>query len=144
MNDLRFAPGFRLILLPLAIAVLISLGIQPAFAHARLVKSNPADKAKLEEAPKQIELWFNELLDKGFHSVAVYPESEVNSKDRTSLTKGDVKVDGKDSTRLTVELKTLKPGKYVVDYRVLSRDGHSAPGRLTFEVLPAKPAAESK
>ena len=34
-----------------------------AHAHARLERSTPKDKSKLAEAPKQIDLWFSELLD---------------------------------------------------------------------------------
>jgi methionine-rich copper-binding protein CopC len=43
-------------------------------------------------------------------------------------------VDPKDRTHLMVKVGALKPGDYVVDWRVLSRDGHSAPGRITFTV----------
>jgi len=39
---------------------------------------------------------------------------------------------------MTVGLKPLAPGGYVVEWRVLSRDGHSEPGRITFRVQARK------
>jgi methionine-rich copper-binding protein CopC len=109
-----------------------------ALAHAKLKRSTPVDKAALATAPKQIELWFDELLDDKFNSIEVYPTAEVNAKDHKSLSEGEAKVDEKDRTHLTVQLKALAPGDYTVDWRVLSRDGHSAPGRFTFKVTAAK------
>lgn len=109
-----------------------------ASAHAKLESSTPKDKAKLKETPKQIELRFSELLDDKFNTVEVYPSSQVKEKTHSNLADGEPKVDAKDHTRLTVSLKSLPPGDYTVDWRVLSRDGHSAPGRFTFKVLAPK------
>lgn len=115
--------------------LLLLFGVNPAFAHARLTKSIPADKAKLTAAPKEIQFWFNELLDEGFNHVEIYSATELNSKNHTNLIKGEPAVDPTSHNRLTVTLQTLKPGNYIVDYRVLSRDGHTAPGRITFQLL---------
>jgi len=111
-----------------------------AQAHARLERSTPKDKAKLTEAPKQIELWFSELLDSNpkFNTIEVYSSAEVKNKTHTNLADGDSKVDAKDKTHLTINVKALPPGDYTVDWRVLSQDGHSAPGRFTFKVLAPK------
>ena len=108
-----------------------------ALAHAKLVRSTPIE-GEVKQSPSQIELWFNELLDAQFNSIAVFPAGELNAKTRSSLTKGDAQVDPKDRTHLTVALKPLPPGKYMVEWRVLSRDGHSAPGRFQFKVLGSK------
>jgi methionine-rich copper-binding protein CopC len=112
------------ILLPLA-----------AYAHAQLVRSNPANKAEVSKPPAQVELWFNELLETGFNSVQVYPAGQANSNSRTNLIEGKPQLDRKDGTHLISKVKPLDPGEYVVEWRVLSRDGHSAPGRITFRVL---------
>jgi copper resistance protein C len=109
-----------------------------AWAHAKLLRSSPADKSGVTEAPKQIELWFSELLDDKFNSIEVYPSAELKEKTHAKLTEGEVTVDPKDRTHLTVTLKTLAPGEYTVDWRVLSRDGHSAPGRFSFKVAAPK------
>jgi methionine-rich copper-binding protein CopC len=98
--------------------VLLDFGLRDAAAHARLVRSNPADKAVLTAPPARVELWFNELLDQGFHSLEVIPAAQLKTK----------------RTRVSIALKLLPPGDYVIEWRVLSRDGHSAPGRLRFTV----------
>jgi methionine-rich copper-binding protein CopC len=120
------------------VLMLAGLGLQKAEAHARLVRSNPADKAQLEKAPAQIELRFNELLDDNFNSVKVFPAAQLRLKQRTEFAAGKPKVDAQDRTRLFVEVKPLPPGDFVVEWRVLSRDGHSASGRFSFRVLASK------
>ena len=105
-----------------------------AQGHARVVKAQPADKSELTTSPHQIELWFNELLDEGFNSVEVFSARDLRAKLRTNFAGGEPKVDAKDRTHLSIPLKMLPAGEYVVEWRVLSRDGHSAPGRLTFRV----------
>lgn len=107
-------------------------------AHARMVKSIPAKDAELAVAPAQLELWFNELLEDGFNTIEVYPYAELDAPKHSNLAQGKVVVDAKDRTHLTVKLGSLAPAKYVVDWRVLSRDGHSAPGRITFVIKDAK------
>jgi copper resistance protein C len=110
--------------------------VTPAFAHARMIKSVPAKDAVLTQSPGTIELWFNELLDDNFNTIEVYPSSELGKTNHANLAKSKPKVDEKDRRHLLVEVKSLKPGEYVIEWRVLSRDGHSAPGRLTFKVKP--------
>jgi methionine-rich copper-binding protein CopC len=103
-------------------------------AHARLVRSEPKDGARLTESPAQIELWFNELLDEKFNRIELFRTEDK----KTNLGKEKPVLDPKDRTHLTLKLPPLAPGEYVVEYRVLSRDGHTAPGRMSF-VLSAKP-----
>jgi methionine-rich copper-binding protein CopC len=119
---------FLIILLALA-------GAPAAWAHARLLHAEPAKGAEVSTAPKQIDLWFNELLDDGFNTLTVFPAAELSSTGKhTNLAKDKPAVDAKDRTHLTIKLETLPPGEYVIEWRVLSRDGHSAPGRSTFRV----------
>ncbi|HTU01085.1 MAG TPA: copper resistance protein CopC [Candidatus Sulfotelmatobacter sp.] len=114
---------------------LVCLGLpRPAEPHAQLVRSEPPDHAVLRSAPSRAELWFDELLDRGFHSVSVRPVGDLSGATGASLATGKPQVDPADPTHLTVGLQALPPGKYVIDWRVLSRDGHSAAGRLWFEV----------
>ncbi|HEX4343047.1 MAG TPA: copper resistance CopC family protein [Verrucomicrobiae bacterium] len=120
------------------ILILSVFGANSAFAHAQLTKSSPENKASLKESPTNVDLWFNELLDDGFNTVEVYSASELNAKQHTSLVTGEPKVDSASHNHLVVTLKALKPGDYIVDYRVLSRDGHTAPGRITFTILGPK------
>lgn len=109
-----------------------------AFAHARLVKSEPAKGAELSTAPEQLDLWFNELLEDGFNTIEVFSSADLAKTKHTNLAEGKVTVDTKDRTHLTVKLGSLAPGEYVVEWRVLSRHGHSAPGRITFRIAGGK------
>lgn len=111
------------------------LVIPIALAHARMTRSFPARAAELPQSPPRVELWFNELLDEEFNRIEVFPNADLKSTPRPNLTKGVPKVDPKDHTHLFIELPHLAPGEYYVEYRVLSRDGHSAPGRFSFKIL---------
>jgi methionine-rich copper-binding protein CopC len=134
----RLAPN-RQTALAAAVATLFFLAaVVCGWAHAQLIKSNPADKAELKESPAQIELWFNELLDQNFNSIEIIPATELAAQQHSNFAKGKPKVDPADRTHLTVPVTKLKPGKYVIQYRVLSRDGHTAPGRITFVVRESK------
>jgi methionine-rich copper-binding protein CopC len=121
---------------PAAVFVILFFlaGTFSAGAHAQLIKSNPSDRAELQESPTRIELWFNELLDEHFNSIEVIPAAELSAEKHSNFAKGKPKVDVGDRTHLTVPVAEMKPGKYVVQYRVLSRDGHTAPGRITFHI----------
>ena len=123
----------------LVIVLAIALAAAPveALAHARMIRSSPTADG-VTQSPGQVELWFNELLDSGFNSIIVYPAAEASMKTHTSLTQGEEKVDPRDKTHLTIGVKPLPPGAYMVEWRVLSLDGHSAPGRFKFRVLAAK------
>jgi copper resistance protein C len=117
----------------------VSLWTAPnALAHARVVRSNPAKKAEISVAPASVDLWFNELLDEGFNSLEVYVASELGAEHHTNLALDKPTVDSKDRTHVSVKLPPLQPGEYVVEWRVLSRDGHSAPGRYTFRIAKVK------
>ena len=121
-------------------AFLLALGLAApgAQAHARLVRSSPHDKAELGKAPTQIELWFNELLEENFNLVELFLAADLKARPRPNLASGNPKLDPRDRTHLQVQTKSLAPGDYILEWRVLSRDGHSAPGRLAFKVLPPK------
>ena len=136
MKSRSLSRVFRTIAMLFSIVLLGALAPR-AFAHARLLKSTPAKGAEVA-TPTQIDLWFNELLEDGFNTISVYPSSELDSDKHSNLAEGKVIIDAKDRTHLTVKLGKLAPGEYVVDWRVLSRDGHSAPGRITFTVKGAK------
>jgi len=127
-----------LALAALVVAQMFLTGPRAALAHARLVRSTPANQARLAAPPERVELWFSELLEDGFNSVEVVRAAEVTAKPRTNLARGAPAVDRDDRTRMTVPVQELGPGDYAVEWRVLSRDGHSAAGRFTFRVQTAR------
>jgi copper transport protein len=115
--------------------LLFTIAIVPgAWAHARLVRAEPKSAAELSAAPKRIELWFNELLEDGFNTVKIFPAADLVAEKQRNFAKGKPQVDAKDRTHIIVDLTSMPPGEYIVEWRVLSRDGHSAPGRSTFRV----------
>jgi methionine-rich copper-binding protein CopC len=124
----------RALVLPVVLAALLA-GPAPALAHARLERSVPATGATLATAPSSIELEFNELLDEEFNDVAVFrATSDGAPADEHSFTSGKPRVDPAHRTHLSAPVGPLPPGAYVVRWKVLSRDGHSARGQVLFRV----------
>lgn len=105
-----------------------------ALAHARLVRSSPAGETEVAGPPERVELWFSELLEDGFNAAEVVRVDELAAPQRTSRSRGASTVDRDDRTHLVIPVERLAPGHYAVEWRVLSRDGHSATGRFTFRV----------
>lgn len=114
--------------------VLMLVALSPvAFGHAMLIRSQPAAKAKLKEAPKTVELWFSEELQAGVSTIAVTDESGMRV-DRNDSTVAD------GNKKLQVSLEDLQPGTYTVDWKALSTDEHTMKGKFAFTVV-ANPAA---
>lgn len=110
--------------------VLLALLALPgtAAAHALLQKTSPPPRAVLRDAPKLVELWFNERLEPAFSTVTL-------SRDGGSpLRTGRASVGGQDPRRLALPLPPLPPGSYTVRFRVLSVDGHLAEDSFDFVV----------
>lgn len=99
-------------------------------AHSTLVRSQPPAGATLTTPPGEIILWFNERLERQFHTVTV-----TDGQGRTIPTQNP-HVDRADPTKLTVAVEPLPPGVYRVRWRVLSRDGHVAEGAFSFSIQP--------
>ena len=115
---------------------LLAMPLAPtaASAHARLVRATPADGAELAAVPVSIDLWFSEMLDVGFDSVTVFPAAQLQAAHREDHATGEPRVDGDDHTHLQRPVETLAPGDWVVEWRILSLDGHPARGRTTFRI----------
>lgn len=104
-----------------------------ALAHARLVKSIPADDAELSAAPAAVLLVFNESPERSFSSVELRdPAGEI-------VTTPAVR-QGKAQDSLIMPLPgDLPAGAYTVQYRVLSVDGHVVEGRFRFRIVVTAP-----
>ena len=112
----------------LSFVFLLLLFPTPLFAHAYLVKSIPAQRAVLYQAPAKIQLWFNERLEPRYSSLT------LSAADGKIVEIGKVEVSVDDSKQLTAALKVLPIGRYVVKYRVLSVDGHVVQDQFPFTV----------
>ncbi|HEY1369662.1 MAG TPA: copper resistance protein CopC [Gaiellaceae bacterium] len=97
----------------------------PAWAHAILVRSEPADRAVLARPPAAVRLVFSDLVTPGPGIAAIRND-------------GGSVLDGKAHTKGTVLVVPLKPGlpngDYTVRWSVISDDGHLVSGVLAFGV----------
>ena len=99
-----------------------------ALAHAKLLKSAPAQRAVLTQSPARLQLWFSERLEARFSSFSVL---DANAR---PMELGPVAVDSGDPKSLAAELKALPQGRYTVKYRVLSTDGHVVESEFPFTI----------
>ncbi len=101
-----------------------------AWAHAILVKSQPAKDETVAESPKQIDLWFNDAVRSEYKALAVIDSSgkRVDNHDvEQSLT---------DGSNIHATVPKLAPGTYTIRYRVVSEDTHIVTGKFEFTVKP--------
>jgi copper transport protein len=108
---------------------------QPASAHADLVRSDPADGARLLEPPTVARLWFSEQISPEFSAARI-----VDGHGST-VAGSALQADSGDPRLLAVKLPNLAAGTYGVMWRVLAEDdGHTTRGVVVFTVGAAAPA----
>ncbi|WP_291773078.1 copper resistance protein CopC [Castellaniella sp.] len=98
---------------------------QVAFGHAVLVATSPAAGAVLAQAPQEIVLRFDEpiqattlrLFDPSGHVLNIGVQADENN-----------------GLRLALPRSTAGAGTYVLNWRVLSRDGHPVRGLLEYSI----------
>ena len=109
-----------------AAASLLLLASQ-AQAHAHLVKASPGLNAAVG-APQTVLLEFSEKLEPKFSAIAL----KTSNGDGVDVASA---VNAKDHKAISATPKApLKPGAYMVMYRVVSADGHATKGDYTFTV----------
>ena len=120
----RLAAHAAALLIIIGIAVARPSGV--ASAHAELVESVPANGQHLAVAPTTISLRFTERV--GVLDDAVRVSS---ADDGGQIETGAPKVDG---SVVTADVPPLPDGSYVIDWKVVSSDGHQISGAITFAV----------
>jgi len=112
----------------LVIAVLSLAGAVAAYAHAHLDRASPAAGASVASAPSEVTLHFTQKLEPKFSAIVVRDAAgrQVDNSDSA--------VDTADAQLLKVTLQPLPPGRYKVEWRVISVDTHSSKGDYTFRV----------
>lgn len=113
------------------VLLLATLWAVPAYGHAALIGSTPADGAVLEEAPRRLLLVFDEAVSPAAMRLVV-PGNRVVALDQVQQSDGTVAVALPDH---------LSPGGYALSWRVVSDDGHPVGGTLQFAVGSAAVAA---
>jgi methionine-rich copper-binding protein CopC len=101
----------------------------PARAHSLLLESTPAAGATLPAAPPQLMLRFNNRIEKPLSRVRLV-DGRGGGQPLTLAT-GATPAD-----RLTAPLPALAPGRWRVEWQVLSTDGHVVSGRFDFHIAP--------
>jgi methionine-rich copper-binding protein CopC len=121
------------ILRPWALCLaLLAWDPRAAAAHAIILESEPATGAKLVEPPGRIYLRFNSKLEKSLSHVTL-TAADGRPVPLPVATDGREKAD-----RIVLPLGALRPGAYVIRYKVLAADGHITEGALRFTVLEPK------
>jgi copper resistance protein C len=100
----------------------------PVLAHAYLDHASPRVGNTVAQSPKEVMLWFSEKVEPAFSTV------EVRNEQGALVSSGKATAVG--GTQLRVPVKTLPPGTYKVNWRVLSVDTHRTEGSFTFRVGP--------
>ena len=111
-----------------AMATTAMLAASPAFAHAKLVSSNPAANATVQTAPRTITLVFNERVVPAFSKIEVtMPEHGMDVPVKSSVSD--------DRKRIVGTLQSpLHKGSYTVHWTAAGSDGHKMEGRINFRV----------
>src|ERR687896_2423262 len=112
----------------LVIVILFLVAPTSSWAHAYLVKSSPARRAVLSNAPSRVVLWFNERLEAQFSQLSVW------NREGEQVDSGDTQVGPDDPKKLSVGVPPLPAGAYSVKFRVLSVDGHVVEAEFPFSV----------
>lgn len=118
----------RVLLAALMLAVLV-LTAPHAAAHTALTGTDPVADSTLDSGPARVTATFTEALQPTFAAMTVVgPDGNLWSQ-------GDTVVTG---ATASVGLRPLGPsGRYTVNYRVTSEDGHVVSGAWSFTVRAA-------
>lgn len=118
--------NFRVLATASALALLAA---PPAFAHAKLVSSNPPNNAAVTSAPARVVLTFNEKL------VAAFTKAELTMPEHGGMKIAASSETSPDGKRLTVTpARPLGKGAYKVTWSTASADGHKMSGEIKFTV----------
>ena len=118
----------RLRLVALFIASFVLFDASPAFAHAQLESTDPANNAVLVQSPNQVTAHFGEPVEISLGSLRVYDSHSIR------VDSGKPEHPGGDTHSVAVKVNHLAAGGYVVTWRVISADSHPVHGAWTFSV----------
>lgn len=106
------------------------------YAHARLVRSTPAEDARLDAPPSALTLWFSEQPEVRFTSIQLVDSAGG------AVSLGAVSRLARDASAVTIPVAAqLRRGRYTIVWRTAGADGHPSSGRVPFTVLNAAPGA---
>ena len=107
--------------------VLVLAGAIGLYAHAVLVRSQPASNTKVKGPSFPIILTFNSRVDQ--------PRSTLTLEEPGQTTLPlQIKKEPNLPEKLLSTVSNAKPGAYILRWQVLSVDGHITRGQISFEV----------
>jgi copper resistance protein C len=112
---------------PAALLCLLAAGVVPVSTHSFPESEAPAAGQTLNEPPSEVRIKYGAPIERLFAQLAVIDSSRQN------LAQGAPTVSD-DGYSLTVKLPRLKPGDYVVKWRVVGIDTHHTEGSYSFRV----------
>jgi copper resistance protein C len=106
-----------------------SVAATTAYAHPKLVKSDPDANAVVSAGPKELRLSFNEEL------VPKFSSADVKDQNGQKVEIGTTAADPIDKKQLIVPLtKPLAAGTYKVEWHAVAADTHRVQGSYSFTV----------
>jgi copper transport protein len=114
-----------------AFLLLIGIGVawlftpMQVFAHAYLLESTPAQGETVQQTPKEVQLHFSEQVNADMITVTI----TNSSKQAIPI---DVQLASTDPSRVILTLPNLSTGTYLVEWSILSEDGHPVSGDFLF------------
>lgn len=110
-----------------ALLCFLTAGVVPVWAHSFPESEAPAAGQTVNEPPSEVRIKYDAPIEKLFAQLAVIDSSGQN------LAQGAPTVSD-DGYSLTVKLPRLKPGNYLVKWRVVGIDTHHTEGSYPFSV----------
>lgn len=104
--------------------------IMTAAAHAFLNQAVPPVGGAVPASPKEIRLTFSEAVEPRFSGI------ELATSNGRSIAIGPVATAPGDDKQLVLAVPPLAPGRYRVNWHVVSVDTHRTEGEYTFTVGP--------
>jgi copper transport protein len=99
----------------------------PLAVHATLVSSEPAANSHLPASPPRVRLVYSEPVEGGLARVTIVPGAGAPIVLRAAG-------DPRDVHAVIAPVDSLAPGRYRLDWRVVSADGHAVDGTFAFAV----------
>lgn len=106
---------------------LLAMSSPAARAHAYLDHASPLVGSTVS-APREVRLYFTQALEPRF--------SAAQLRSSGGAVVGTGHVDRGDPKQIVIPVRGLAPGRYKVDWKVLSVDTHRTEGNFGFEVKP--------
>jgi len=113
----------------LVLALLLALPGM-ASAHAFVDHAEPKVGADINAAPTEIKIWFTQQIEPAFSRIRVF------DSDGQQIDNKDSRQDKDDKKLLVVSLPHLSPGRYKVEWKVVSVDTHHTSGDFKFTIKP--------